>query len=179
MGQPNPIRRYRYGEVVSTLSRALRNMKATMDRPARLRLTPRLVLIFAVLACVFGWGHTVAEAASSADPSAAQAAMTAPHTASPANGDVGLAATDQDQGEHAATGHGPAGHDGAGHGTSHEHSVSCMASSATAAFGLVAAPDIAALVISVVPPPSRVRDSAAPLVEQRAPSIATLCVQRT
>ena len=150
-----------------------------MDRPARLRLTPRLVLLFAVLACVFGWGHTVAEAASSADPAAAQAAAMAPHAGASADGDTNLGAVDQDQDAHPAAGHGPAGHDGAGHGASHDHSVSCMASSATAAFGLVAAPDIAALVVSAVPAQYRVRGFAATPVEQRAPSIATLCVQRT
>ena len=150
-----------------------------MDHPARLRLTPRIALIFAVLACVFGWGHAVAEAATSAEP-ATQGAVMAPHSGVAADeGMTAVVAADEVQVSHHPTSDGTAGHEGAGHGASHDHSVSCMASSATAAFGLVAAPDVAALVVAVVPPQSRVRDSLAPLVEQRAPSIATLCVQRT
>lgn len=76
--------------------------------------------------------------------------------------------------------HGHADEQGdAGHGSSHDHSVSCMASSATAAFGAVTIADAAALVVAALPPQTHLRASALHAAEQLAPGIATFCVLRT
>ncbi|MGQ0625666.1 MAG: hypothetical protein ACT4PP_13595 [Sporichthyaceae bacterium] len=164
-------------------------MKATMDRSARSRLAPRLVLIFAVLACVFGWGQSIAAAASSAEPSAppalaapvhaSSASDTAVHSSAPVSVATAERAVDQaTQGPADAQGHGDAqGH--AGHGSSHDHSVSCMASSASAAFGAATASDVAPVAAAVIPLQTPLRELALRAGEQRAPGIATFCVLRT
>ena len=155
-----------------------------MERPNRSPLAPRLVLIVAVLACVFGWGEAIAVAASGPeDSSHSQAAPASPAGLPGGHGEGSTGsvapllapATEVAHAEHGDSGHGKAGHN-----ASHEHAVSsCMVSSATSAAGALVTPDVAAvLVVAVVPPQARVRHVAGTAPEQRAPSIATLCVQR-
>ncbi len=139
-----------------------------MDRPSRPPLAPRLVLVVAVLACLFGWGHGVASAAGATD-GASRPGATVEQTLEAGH-------------DHAAAGHvedrQPSdGH--AGHGAGHDHSVFCMASSAGAALGAVAAPDAAGPVITALPAQTRSLEAAPPVEAHRAPSIAALCVLRT
>lgn len=155
-----------------------------MDRPARSRLAPRLVLIVGVLACVFGWGHSVAAAASSAEPPAQPSIVLPTHAGSGADNRAAHRApqTSDATAERAVdeAAHGHADEQGdAGNGSSHDHSVSCMASSATAAFGSVAAPDVAALVVSATPPQIQLPQWTLHPAEQRAPDLAIFCVLRT
>lgn len=131
-----------------------------MEAPHRSRLAPRLVLVFAVLACVFGWGDSVA--VTPAVPSAGGVHAEA-HSGPP--GSVHHPA------QPAEDGHG-------GHGSSHDHAVRCMASSAAPTFAAVTGPEAAALVMSAVPPLIRVHEAVLPTAAQRPPSIALLCVQR-
>ena len=164
-------------------------MNATMDRPRGSRLAPRLVIVFAVLACVFGWGHSVSAAVS---PEAI-AAPTMVDTAQAPDSPAGHA---PDHGANHGTSSGPAPaaspgtggsaadasadhreHHG-GHSTGHQHSVFCMASSATSSPGLVPAPDVATLLVTVVPPQTRHCAPEVAVDEQRAPSIAALCILR-
>ena len=155
-----------------------------MERPNRSILAPRLVLVVAVLACVFGWGEAIAVAASGpGNSSHSLAAPTSPAglPAGHGEGSSGSAApalAPVNQVAHAE--HGDAGHGEAGHNASHEHSVSsCMVSSASSAAGALVTPDVAAaLVVAAVPPRARVPALAGSVPEQRAPSIVILCVQR-
>lgn len=149
-----------------------------MDAPDRSRLAPRLVLVFAVLACLFGWGNAVAAAAGQAEQNAAstvEVVAPAAHSLAHSSAHAASAGTlDQPAGTPVQqnNGHG-------GHGSGHDHAVTCMVSSAAAALGAVSVADAAALVISAVPSLIRVHEAALPAAEQRAPSITTLCVQRT
>lgn len=134
-----------------------------MDALDRTRLAPRLVLVFAVLACLVGWGNSVAAAAGERDHTTHHGA----HAGSTATFDAPPGATQQRDDEHG------------GHAGGHDHALTCMATSAAAAFSALAVPGGAELVISAVPAVSRVRAMGLPAPEQRGPSIAALCVQRT
>lgn len=158
-----------------------------MDRPARSRLAPRLLLVVAVLACVFGWGHSFASAASATDHVSQRPAMAEQVVlkAEPGHAQAGHAESGHAESGHAESGGAESGHatDDASHGSTHDsthdHSVACMASSATTAFGAVAAPVAAALVSVAAPAQVQVFEAAPPVEAHRAPSIATLCVLRT
>jgi hypothetical protein len=138
-------------------------------RPAP-RLAPRLVIVFAVLACVFGWGHSASVAASS--------------KAGPTHAVVDASEAQYPVGGHSGHGHPSAesrergdAH-GSGHPPGHEHSTLCMASSAVPALGLATVPDVTALLVTMAPP-ARLSVVDAGLGEQRGPEIATFCVLRT
>lgn len=153
-----------------------------MDRPARSRLAPRLLLVVAVLACVFGWGHSFGSAASATDHVSQRPALAEQVVLKAESGHAQAGHTESGQAEsgHAESGHATndASH-GSTHDSTHDHSVACMASSATTAFGAVAAPVAAALVSVAAPAQVQVFEAAPPVEAHRAPSIATLCVLRT
>lgn len=152
-----------------------------MDRPRAPRLAPRLVIVFAVLACVFGWGHSASVAASSEaapahpvidNPQASSAGHDRGHGATPAVSPDAVESAGDAAGAHHRD-------HSDGHNAAHDHAVFCMASSATSALGLVPAPDVAALLVTVVPAQPRHRAGVVVVNEPRAPSIAALCVLRT
>ena len=140
-----------------------------MASPTRSRLAPRLVLVFAVLGCVFGWGQSVAV---TPDAPAAAGLHSEVHADAHSQEHAEPAEAVDHPAQPAEDGHG-------GHGSGHDHALLCMASSAAPAFGVVSVPDAAALVISAVPGLTRVHGAALPVAEHRAPNTTTLCVQRT
>lgn len=138
-------------------------MVVTMDAPDRTRLAPRLVLVLAVLACLFGWGNAVASAAGDRELAPRHAA----HAASAGTLDLPIDA--------------PAhGDDEGGHSPGHHHdALTCMAGSVAAALGTPALSDAAALVIPAAPTLAAARDDAVAAAPHRGPSVTSLCVLRT
>ncbi|MGQ0843036.1 MAG: hypothetical protein ACT4QF_02765 [Sporichthyaceae bacterium] len=129
-------------------------------------LAPRLLLLFALVVCVLGFGQPGASAAPpgvAATVAGAAAAQAAPH--SPAVAPEGASAAS------------PLGAPYE-HGAHGDHALSCVSTSGAVALGALLAPDVAAVVRSVVTAMSRVRTAIAEAAYPRPPDIAALCVQR-
>lgn len=135
-------------------------------------LSPRLLLLFAMLSCVLGFGQLGASAAQPGPAVGAPAATTshpaprAPITESSAQ-DAPAASPD-------GVPNAQRGPDGQG-----GHALSCGSTVAVVALDALPAPDASSVVAFIVAPTSRLRTAAlGAAAHARPPSIATLCVQR-
>lgn len=136
-------------------------------------LAPRLLLLFALVACVLGFGQFGATASSDGTDTAPTVAVATAHaghhspTTAPSAADASPAVPHGTQDEHG------------GHGAHGDHAVSCMATTGGAAQGDLVAPATTTAIGSlVVAPASQFRFAAPTPAYPRPPDIATLCVQR-
>lgn len=133
-------------------------------------LAPRLLLLFALLSCVLGFGQLEASAA----PSGVDVTVPSVAAAHPAHHAPAAAPS---EGASAASPVGTADEPG-GHGAHGDHALSCMSTSGAVALGALLAPDVAVVVRSVVAPMSLLRTAIAQAAYPRPPDLAALCVQR-
>ena len=150
-----------------------------------LRIAPRLLLIFAVAACVLGWTPPAAatpdaarHAHASAVSMAAGAGTSLDAVTEPGEGRLGPAPTAEQAFVTAGQGEDRPGSAGRG---SHKHAFSCLTGPAVAAaaFSVLAAPVVAALVAAAaVPSHPRLLGTGDRTAKYRPVSITTLCVQR-
>ncbi|MGQ0632703.1 MAG: hypothetical protein ACT4P1_16935 [Sporichthyaceae bacterium] len=135
-------------------------------------LAARLVLLFAVLACLLGLGQ--AGAAAQIEPFAI--APTAGATAT-AHGDHPAAHVLQVDSAATVPTAPEAGH--SGHGSDASHAMDCMTTTASSAIGALIIADTANLVTpAFVAPMSRLHTAVHSAAYPRPPDLRTLCVQR-
>ena len=147
------------------------------------RIAPRLLLIFAVAACVLGWTPPAAatlDAAGHAHASAVSMAAgdgtSLDAVTEPGERRVGPGVTVERAAVTAGQVEDRQGSAGRG---SHKHAFSCLTGpAAAAALSVLAAPAVAALVAAAFPSQPRLLGTGSRPAKHRFVSITTLCVQR-
>ncbi|MGQ0842996.1 MAG: hypothetical protein ACT4QF_02560 [Sporichthyaceae bacterium] len=144
-------------------------------------IAPRLLMLAAVLFCLFGFAVPEGSGGTAAAPSAVVGLLTT---------DVAAGAADTAHAAHepaddpslasvASVGWADAGHAAHGHGAGHgEHSVNCMPSASSSPIAAAPAPDLAPAVTVVALALPRSAAVFIPAVLPRPPDLRSLCVQR-